>query len=137
VSVGGAVKLSRSLLEHPILSGAVPAHHLRVFLTMLLLANWRSRRWGDGTRDVEIPAGSLVTSAAKMCERCGTSRQQYRNARAFLVRSRLITSATTNRYEIVSIVDWAAYQWEVRKEKPATEPTGNQRTNHRRKSGSL
>lgn len=118
---GGWIKLHRSFLDHPIWRDVPPAWS-RVALAILLMANHQCRKWYDGHDEIEIPAGSFVTSAEKFGVVAGVSRQQFRDATQLLEKTHFITSKRTNRYTIITVTNWAAYQGDDAKE--------NQRSNH-------
>lgn len=122
---GGYIKIWRILLEDPLWT-QVPTACLRVALAILLTATWKSTKWFDGAREIELPAGSLVTSRPSMCKLARVTPQQYRDALTYLEQTRFLTSKKTNRYTVLSVSNWARYQSEVDSREPAQEPAKNQ-----------
>lgn len=134
-SFGGYIKVWRSLAEHPLWT-KVPDAWLRVALGILLRANWKPAKWDDGERQIDIPAGTFVTSRPRMTEFCRVSDQQYRDALTFLERTTFITVTRTRRYHCITVVNWDTYQGDAtgenhneNPERTAKEPSKNrQRT---------
>jgi hypothetical protein len=139
---GGYIKLWRVWLEHPIFQ-SVPTSWGRIALSILLRANWKARKWNDGTQDVEIPAGSLATSSEKLAALARTTRQQARSALDYLESSGFITSRRTNRYTLITVCNWGVYQGDdsagnqqnnqqneqITTKQPAKQPADNQQPN--------
>ena len=74
---GGYVQLYRKLIEHPLMTN-LPAAWFRLWIWILLRANWKPGTWWDGSKEVTVQPGSLVTSLDKMSKGAATSRQQAR-----------------------------------------------------------
>ena len=72
--------LFRKLLDHPLMN-QLPAAWFRVFVVILLKANWKPGTWWDGRQEITIPAGSMVTSIEKLSKLAGASKRQTRGAR--------------------------------------------------------
>ncbi len=60
----GWVRIHRGLLKHPLMV-QLPAEWFRVWIFILLRANFQPTTWWDGRREVSLPAGSFITSRAK------------------------------------------------------------------------
>lgn len=106
---GGYVRLFRKMLQNPIWTQLAPAV-AKVAVYFLLRANYKPSQWYDGSKQVEIPAGSFITSYARTAEMCNLSVQQARDAFFHLGRTHFATYTRTQRWTLVSIVKWAAYQ---------------------------
>jgi len=122
---GGYIRVYRSLLDHPLWT-TVPDAWLRVALAILLRANWRPVSLASAEGEIRLQPGSLLTSSEKLAELSRTSRQQVRDALAYLESTGFITSRRTNRYTVITVSNWATYQ--------SDNLTGNQRRNHQRTS---
>lgn len=109
----GYVKLYRSLLDHPLCS-QLPAGWFRVWVVCLMLTNFRSSKWWNGTREVEIPAGSFVTSLPKLAAKSGVTVRILRRSLAYFLRSDMMVllGAYSGRsgFRHLSIVNWETYQ---------------------------
>lgn len=77
-----------------------------VFIHCLLCANYKPSTW----RGVEIERGQFITSASKMGEELGLSRQEIRTALNNLQKTHEITIKSTNRYMLITIENWEKYQ---------------------------
>ena len=99
----GFIKLHRSILGWEWWSDA---NTTRVFLWLLLNAQWEDSRF----RGYEVPRGSLVTSYAKISEALEISVQSARTSLNHLKSTGEITIKSTNKFTVVSIVNWEKFQ---------------------------
>ena len=99
----GFIKLHRSILKW---EWWQDDNTRNVFLWLLLNANWEDSRF----QGHEIPKGSLVTSYAKIAESLGISVQTARTSINHLKSTNEITSKSTSKFTIVTIVNWEKYQ---------------------------
>lgn len=106
---GGHIKLYRSLLQHP-LTLQLPAAWFRIWVVVLLRASWKGSRWWDGTKEVDVPAGSFVTSLKNLAKASGATVQQVRGALEYFEATQLATRATTNHHTKITVINWDAYQ---------------------------
>ena len=77
-----------------------------VFIHLLLSANFVTTSW-NGRR---LKKGQLVTSTLQLAAELGFSRQQVRTAINKLKSTNEITTESTNKYTIITIVNWRDYQ---------------------------
>ena len=77
-----------------------------VFLHLLLNANWNDFRY----RGFDIPAGSLVVGRKKLAQDIGISEKNVRTALNHLKMTNEVTIKPTNRFSIITIVNWDKYQ---------------------------
>lgn len=77
-----------------------------VFLHLLLNAQWDDSRF----RGYDVPKGSLVTGYTALSTQLGISIQSVRTAFKHLKSSGEITTKVTNKFTIVTIVNWEKYQ---------------------------
>lgn len=78
-----------------------------LFLHLMLEVNWKPGRF----EGVDILPGQLPTSAEKLAVGCGLSRQTVRTALIKLQSTNEITIRATKRFSVVTIVNWAEYQF--------------------------
>jgi biotin carboxyl carrier protein len=124
---GGYIKLYRSILEHPLWKCTPPAWW-RVAQAILLTASWKSSKWWDGRREIQIPAGGLVSSRKSMCELARVTSREYRDAVDYLVKTEFCDQQTTNRYTILTVRNWELYQGDAQAERPTNDqPATNKR----------
>lgn len=122
----GFVKLHRKLTEWEWYSDI---NTLCIFVHMLLVANHSPSKYKGHT----IKRGQLVFGRKKIAEKFGLSEQQVRTVMDKLKSTNEITSEATNKFSIVTLVNYDLYQ--NKKEKttnkttnktPDEQPTNNQ-----------
>lgn len=79
---------------------------MRVFLHLLLTANWKDGRY----RGHEIPRGSVVIGRKTLAKELKLSEREVRTALEHLKSTNEITTKTTNRFTIVTLVNYDNYQ---------------------------
>lgn len=100
---GSYIKLSRGLLDWEWYSDI---NTTRVFIHMLLKANWR-----DGNfKGVPVPRGSFVSSIGKLASETGLTEREIRTAILHLKTTGEVTSKTTNKFTVFSVVKYDLYQ---------------------------
>lgn len=123
----GWIKLHRGIMGKPIWTEATLEHKV-ILITLLLMANHCEKEWEwQGARYVAKP-GQFVTSLKSIVEKSGQgiSIQNVRTALARFERYDFLTSQTTNRNRLVTVVNWAVYQG---KEEVVSKPTEQLLTN--------
>lgn len=78
----------------------------RVFVHLLLNANHKDKKW----RGVRVMPGQRITSLAKLSKELGIKVQPIRTAINKLKSTGEITTKTTNKYTIITILNWNYYQ---------------------------
>lgn len=126
VQLNGFVKIHRKLVQWGWYTDNVVKG---VFLHILLTANFKPMEWQGRT----IFPGQLVTSVARMGADLGFTRQQIRTALDKLKSTNEITVEATNRFSVITVVNWDEYQFYSEKQtnkktKPLTvqQPSNNQ-----------
>ena len=103
-SVNGFVKLHRKLLQW----GWYKDHVVKdLFLHLLLTANFEDTEW----QGITLHPGDLVTSYKSLSDDLGFSEQQIRTALKKLKTTQEITCKSTNKYTVVTVVNWGNYQF--------------------------
>jgi len=100
-----------------------------LFLHLLLEVNWRPGKF----EGVAILPGQVPTSTDKLANGCGLTRQTVRTALTKLQSTNVITIRSTKRFSVVTIVNWAEYQFvpDEPTNKATNRATSNQPpTNH-------
>ena len=77
-----------------------------LFLHLLLTASFRESQWMGRT----IEKGQAITSYAHLAEELGFSVKQIRTALNKLKSTGEVASESTNRYTIITVVNWEKYQ---------------------------
>lgn len=96
-----------------------------LFVYLLLSANHEDSRW----RGIDIKRGQLVTGLYSLSEGTGISIQSLRTCLQRLVDSQIITSKSTNKFRIITIIKWEQYQ--ARDIKSTSDLTSNQQTTNK------
>ena len=122
----GFIKLHRSILKW---EWWQDGNTRSVFLWLLLNANWEDSRF----QGYEVPKGSLIAGRKKIAKELKISEQSVRTSIEHLKSTNEITIKTTNKFSIITIVNWEKYQGydEESTNKSTTKLTNNQpTTNH-------
>ena len=93
----------------------------KLFLHCLLMANWKPGKW----RGVSYERGQFFTSLDSLSKETGLSVQEVRTALEHLVSTNEVTSTTTNKYTLISVVSFDKYQGEQQ----AEQQTNNKQIN--------
>jgi hypothetical protein len=123
------VKIHSCILDHPIWTSTVPAV-AKLFVGLILQANWQEKKWWDGAQEITIPRGSLITSVNRLCTIYNLSRQVCRDALENQQKLDLVTIKGTNRWTMITITNYEAYQGGLSDEEPAKQPANVQEANH-------
>ena len=103
-SINGFVKLHRKLLQW----GWYKDHVVKdLFLHLLLTANFDETEW----QGITLHPGDLVTSYKSLSDDLGFSEQQIRTALKKLKTTQEITSKSTNKFTVITVVNWGNYQF--------------------------
>lgn len=103
-------------------SGWLRNHQLWAFWSWCLLkATHKEFTAIVGLQRVHLKPGQFVFGLKKAAEETGLSVQQVRTVLAFLENAGNLTIKTTNKFSIISIVNWDIYQ--------GSEPQNNKQTN--------
>src|SRR5665213_203384 len=107
----GWICLHRALLEHPLME-QLPAAWLRVWVVILLMANWKPGVWWNGREEVQIKPGQLITSVEKLSKKAHVSVKQTRGCLNYLQAAKMAAIETASRYTFLTILNWDTYQSE-------------------------
>jgi hypothetical protein len=112
------------MLDHPLME-QLPAAWFRIWVAILLSANWKPGVWWNGKREISIPAGSFVVSLDKLASKSGSGVQQVRSALKCFEVTGMITREVTHSYTAITILNWRAYQdQEQTNNTPSNTPDG-------------
>lgn len=96
-----------------------------LFIHCLLKANWKEAKFMGET----IPRGSFVTSIDSLVKELGLSVQEIRTALKHLISTGELTSKSTNKYRIITVVNYEMYQ-QVNKQPNSPLTSNQQATNN-------
>lgn len=101
--LNGYIKLYRKLIRWGWYQDSVVKG---LFLHCLLLASFRDFNW----MDKHLKAGQFVTSYKRLSEDLGFTVQQIRTALKKLESTGEITSISTNKFTVITVMNWENYQ---------------------------
>ena len=97
------IKLSRKILEWEWYGDI---NTCRLFLHMLLKANWKDGRF----QGIEIPRGSFVSSLSKLADETGLTERKVRTALEHLKTTGEVTSRSHSKFTVFTIKNYKCYQ---------------------------
>jgi uncharacterized phage protein (TIGR02220 family) len=120
----GYIRLWRKFLD----GGYVKNHGLCAFMVWCLLkANHQDAyEMVIGLQRITLKPGQFVFGRKKAAEETGLSEQEIRTIIAFLKKIEFLTIKTTNKFSVISIINWPQYQAVYEDNQPANQPTTNQ-----------
>lgn len=121
----GFVKLWRKSLDN----GWLQNHELWVFWCYCLLrANHKKVIVKIGYQEITLLPGQFIFGRKQAAKDLKMSEWQIRACLDFLKKHENLTIKTTNKFSIITIVNWPIYQGDVCEETPANPPTNHQQT---------
>ena len=126
----GWITLHRKILEWEWFDNQ---NAFRLFIIILLLANWKDKMW----RGIEIKRGQLLTSLETLVKISGLSFQQVRSAISNMQKTKEITIKTTNKNTLITILKYNDYQIidfennKLNNKQITSETTNEQQTNNK------
>ncbi len=120
----GYIRLWRKFLD----GGYVKNHGLCAFMVWCLLKANHEENYETvaGLQRIKLQPGDFVFGRIKAAEETGLSEQAIRTIIAFLKKIKFLTIKSTNKYSIISIINWPLYQAVYEVNQPANQPTTNQ-----------
>jgi hypothetical protein len=106
--MNGFIKIHRSLLEWEWWDDK---NTFRLFMTILLLANWKDKRWHGKV----IPRGSFWTSLETLSKKSGLTLKQTRTSLNKLIATGEVTSKGANDGRLITVAKYDFYQSDDRK----------------------
>lgn len=117
----GHIKIHRKLLNWEWYSDINTS---RLFIHMLLVANWKEQRF----RGVMIPRGAFASSVPKLAEETGLSIQEIKTALNHLKSTGEVTCKVTGKYTVFIVNNYHFYQQDNRQtnlQSTDNQPTTN------------
>lgn len=119
----GYVKLWRKTLDSGLIQHPTA---LQVFTYLLLKTTHKPYRQIVGSTAIDLRPGQVVTGRKTISQECKLSEQNVRTALKLLENLEILTIKPTNKYSVVSFVNWDTYQQEQSSNQPTNQPTSNQ-----------
>ncbi len=117
--MGGWIKLHRKMLSHWVARDPVA---LTLFIWMLLEATHEEKIVHCNGCSVTLKRGQLLFGIERWAKKTGISEGKIRNRQTSMQTDRLIDRQKTNKYSIITILNYDKYQ--VATGKPTPQPTG-------------
>ena len=108
---------------------------LALWTWVILSANFKPTSICSKGVRLDLGEGQLLYGRARVSKKLGLSERKMRTALAYLVHTDRVTSRTTNRGTILTVVNWALYQSAEDSGRPAERPTRDQQATSRRPAG--
>ncbi len=126
INMNGFIKLHRKLLDWEWYNDA---NVFRVFMHLLLKANFKDKNWQGKT----IKRGQIIIGLSKFGSELSLSTQQVRTSLNKLKSTKEITSKATSKYTLVTIVNFEVYQKKEDQDNKQnnTQITNEQQTNNK------
>lgn len=120
--MSGWIKLHRSMTKWGWFTDVNTAH---LFIYLLLKANHKDGHF----KGIFVRRGELVVGRKKLSENTGLTEQQVRTSLKRLKSTNEIVIKSTNRFSIITILNYRKYQSEFELQQPADQPAGQPATN--------
>ena len=126
----GWVKLWRKSVD----SGLIKNHNVWIFWTYCLMKANHERDYKQviGFQEIILRPGQFVFGRKKASEETGLSEQKIRTCLVFLKKYKNLTIKTTNKFSIISIINWERYQnqeneinQQINQHVTSSQPAGN------------
>lgn len=108
----GWVKLYRELINNHLWVNSTPEQN-RIFITLLCMANHKPNKWEFGGELYEVQSGQFITSIQSIVKKCDCkdiTTKKVRTALARFEKFGFLTTKTTNKNTLITIVNWGKYQ---------------------------
>ena len=120
--MNGWIKLHRKFSEW---EWADEPNMVSFFIHLLVSASNRDSRW----KGVELKRGQVIFGRQKWSEKTGISEQGIRTCIKKLKSTNEITTKTTSKFTIITIVNYNEYQSSNKEEQPANQPADQPASN--------
>jgi len=121
--VGGFIKLHKQILKWEWYDDS---NTFRLFIHCMLNASYEDNYWQGEL----IKKGSFVSGRKKLAKELKLTEQQIRTSINKLKKSEEITIVTTNKYSIITVINYTEFQ-EFKKNITNKQPTNNQQTTNK------
>lgn len=125
----GYVKVWRKTLDTGILTNPTV---LQVFMYLLLKASHKKHKVLVGNQSVDVLPGDVITGRSKMAQDLDLSERNVRTALNTLEKLEIVTIRPTNKFSIVSFINWYTYQQDSQTERPTECPASDQQVTSKR-----
>ena len=103
----GWIKLHRKILDSSVFQNA---KYFKVWVWCLMKATHKEVDFPFNGKDIKLQPGEFLTGRKVAAEELDISEQNFRSAMKYLISTNRLTSRSTNRFTVYSIVNWEEYQ---------------------------
>ena len=124
----GYIKLYRTILENPI---SRKPDYAWLWTIMLLKANHKDNEILWNSKKMKLKAGQFITGRKELSVNSGISESKVYRILKYLKNEQQIEQQTTNKFTIITILNWKKYQGS---EQQIKQPVNNKRTTSEQQS---
>jgi predicted XRE-type DNA-binding protein len=103
----GWIKLHRKILDNPISQKPLV---FALFVYLILRANHKDKKIIWNGSEMLVKKGQLITGRKELAKQTGISQQSIRTAMMVLKSTSILTSKTTNKFSVITILNYGKYQ---------------------------
>lgn len=119
----GWFKLHRKIIDTSFYCKPLTCH---LAIHLLMIANTEDKETFFNGQFIKVKRGECIVGRNKLSRDTGLSEQEIKTASKHLLNCHFITSKSTNRYTLISILKYDDYQGKQTAEQPAEQPATNQ-----------
>jgi uncharacterized phage protein (TIGR02220 family) len=107
----GWISVYRELLDKPIWTASTPEQKT-ILMTLMLMANHEPNEWEFKGEKFTVEKGQMITSLESITQKCGkgVTMQNVRTALKRFEKYGFLTSESTNKNRLITLVNWEVYQ---------------------------
>ncbi len=120
----GWVKLHRKSIKSSAFDNPI---YWKVWCWCLMKAAHKAERFPFNQMDLKLLPGQFVTGRKKACLELKITSRRYRSALNYLKATSRVTSKSTNKFTIISVINWKMYQVLEKSDQQNDQPASNQR----------
>ncbi|MBO1264451.1 hypothetical protein J3A84_05270 [Proteiniclasticum sp. SCR006] len=125
----GWIKLHRELLDKSIWQTSTSDQKV-IMITLLLMANHKAIEWEWQGKKYVVQPGQFITSLPSITKKCGKgiTIQKVRTALLRFEKYEFLTSKSTNKNRLITIVNWDSYQSDEENQQAKQQASNKQLT---------
>lgn len=120
----GYIKIWRKIEDTAIFTNSEAMH---LFLYCIIKASRERRVVYAGKTEVTLEQGQFITGRKMLASILGSTEQRIRTSIEILTKNKIINQQTTNKYSIITVLNWDLYQ-EGNQQTTSKQPASNQQT---------
>lgn len=124
----GYIKLYRKIFDNPVLNK--DKDYFIVFVYLLVNASHQDTTVKIKEQEITLKAGQLVTGRRKIADKCHVEESKVTRILKCLKNEHQIEQQTTNKFRIITIVNWDKYQFNEQQNEGKVNTYKNIRSNY-------